>query len=75
MKWVLISFITIIMLFELYTIRKAHKKVLLPYALLMTGTAAIVLVEQFELLPKSPLEYWINAMKPITKFLEVAFKP
>lgn len=75
MKWLLVSFLALLMFIELNTIRKEHKKVVLPYGLLMAGTAAIVLAEHFELLPKSPLEYWINAMKPITKFLEVAFKP
>ena len=75
MKWVLISFLALLMFIELYTIKKQYKKVVLPYGLLMAGTAAIVLVDQFELFPKSPLEYWIKVMEPITKFLEVAFKP
>ncbi len=74
MNILLILFVSIVLLIDFIKLKKDDKKILYIYIAITAIALAIALIDKYQFFKTSPVEMWIEKMKPITSWIETQLK-
>ena len=74
MNILLILFVSIVLLIDFIKLKKDDKKVIYIYIAITAIALAIALMDKYQFFKTSPLETWIEEMKPLTDWIEAQLK-